>query len=294
MTIHEGIHFDLSFEQYQAADGISQSTLKEFGAAASPLHFSVREPKAQTPDMAFGTVCHAAVLTPDKFAESFHLKPENYPTKASAEDVGGINGLKVDTVYKPWNGNATACKAWLLTHADRPVMTRDDLERIGKIRESLTTSPKLEEFRGALKHGRTEVSFFKRDEETGLMLKCRTDLMATDAGGITWLMDLKKTQSGWATPKIFGEEIERRGYGIQAASYLSITGASKFLFIVFDDDKPFDAAMIAPTSAELNRGQDEWRRLLRAYAVCVKENKWPGYPAGIQPSQPPKWLNRDL
>lgn len=272
----EGIYFDLSFEEYQKADGISQSLLKEFGAAATPLHFSVREPRKQTPDMAFGEVCHAAVLTPDKFAESYYLKPETYGDG------------------KAWNGNATECKTWLLTHADRPVMTKPDLEHVAKVRETLTTSPKLEVFRDALKIGKTEVSFFKRDEETGLMLKARVDLMAVDVMQRTWLWDLKKCQSGEATPKSFGVEIENRGYHIQMASYLYITGATRFVFVVFDDSPPYDAAMFEPPNDVLNRGHAKWRQLLRAYARCVEKNEWPGYQEGIQRTEIPRWAQNEI
>lgn len=288
IQFHEGPHFNLPFIDYLAAEGIGKSTLWAFGEAATPLHFKAQPPKAATPDMQLGTVAHAAVLTPEAFLDSFHLRPEQYthtpePTKKNP---------KPEAVMKPWHGGSAVCQNWLACHADRPVMTREDLERVAAIKKTLTTSPKLEEFRGALAHGQTEVSWFKRDDETGLMLKARTDLIATDTGGTTFIWDLKKFQSGQATPKLFGEEIQRRGYALQARSYLEITGATRFVFVVFDSEPPYDAAQIELTDAELQKGFTDWRRLLRAYAECVKNNEWAGYPPGIQKSEPPKWMEK--
>jgi len=275
MTLDEGIHFNVPEAEYRANPSISQSLLKEFGNAATPKHFQAREPKVATADMEFGTVAHCAILTPDKFVESYHLQPLEYPSEVKGKEV-----------LKPWHGGAQWCKDWKEYHSDRPVMTREQLERIPKIKSSLEL---LQPFGAALKHGRTEVAFFKRDGETGLMLKCRVDLISEDTEGITWLFDLKKVQAGYATPQEFGKSCATYGYDIQAAAYLEITGASKFVFVPFDDDSPFEATQFLPDSEMLEVGRQKWRKLLRAYAACVQSNDWPGYPKGLQFVSLPKW-----
>lgn len=265
--IPEGIYFDLSDQEYREAEGISQSELKLFGEAATPLHYISTPKKEPTKDMEFGTLVHSAVLKPKSFPSSYHLQPETYPAK-----------VKGETVQKKWNYGADYCNEWLASHSDRQVVTNDELERAAKIRESLL---KLEEFSSALAMGKTEVSFFRKDKETGLMLKCRVDLIVTDDSNHTWLFDLKKVQSGCATIDEFSKSCWNYGYDIQAASYLEITGASKFVFVPFDDKEPFDCCQFEASQSMIATGYRRWRNLLDRYAICVRENKWPGYFRGI-------------
>jgi len=143
-----------------------------------------------------------------------------------------------------------------------------------------------------LKTGQTEVSFFKRDEETSLMLKCRCDLVANTADGSTWIFDPKKVQTGEATKEAFEKQAWNLGYMVQHASYLSITGASRFIFVPFDDDTPFDACQWEPDADLFRRGYEEWRRLLLAYSKCVKENYWPGYHQNINKMEAPSFVKR--
>lgn len=277
--IPEGVHLNLTEKEYRDDPAISQSQLKAFGEAATPLHYQAALKaggKKQTDDMAFGTVCHAAVLTPERFTDSYYLQPEEYEAE--------VRGKKV---MKAWHGGADACKDWLACHADRPVMTGDDLIRVSKIRERLL---KLQPFASALEHGQKEVAFFKRDEETGLMLKGRVDLISTDNSGVTWIQDLKKVQSGEATEAAFGKSCWNYGYHIQASFYLHITGASRFVFVPFDDNEPFDAIQYEPDREMLDKGYADWRRLLNAYAACVKSGEWPGYSSGINPLKLPGFV----
>lgn len=270
----EGVFFDLPMEVYRAAPGVSQSTLKRFGAAATPLHWKTAKPKEPTPDMLFGTICHTAILEPDKLEDAYYLRPGSYLAKDG---------------QKPWHGGATECKKWLAAHSDKPVMTQDDMDKIPKIVAGLS---RLEEFSSALANGQKEVSFFKRDLETGLLLKARCDVVATDSEGSTWIFDPKKVQVGCATQVEFAKSAYDYGYHIQAASYLSITGASRFIFVPFDDGEPFDAAQFEPDSEMIETGWKEYRRLLNTYAACVTSGEWKGYSHEIAPLALPGWVKR--
>lgn len=282
----EGVWLDLDAETYHKAPGISQSRLKEFAEFASPLHYLKRKPKAVTADMEFGTICHTAILEPLNLPRAYHLKPETYPS----EGKGGA------VVQKPWNGNSNWCQQWLETHTDRPVITKDREPAIARIAAELTNDPqgKRAAFTNALRYGQREASYFQRDAVTGLLVKCRCDVMATDGDGITWIFDLKKVQSGAAGFEDFQKTVLDRGYHIQAASYLHITGASRFVIVSFDDDEPFDAIQWEPDADILRLGLAEYRSILNRFAVCVKSNEWPGYHAGISPLTLPYWAKKRL
>jgi len=270
---------------YRADPAISQSFLKQFGEAATPLHFMAAKPKQPTDDMIFGTVCHAAILQPERLHLAYYEQPEKYPSTPKPTKLEPFPS----TEMKDWNGNSTWCKEWTDKHADRPLMTREQLEKIPKIVARMRALP---EFGSALNTGKTEVSFFKRDEETGLMLKCRCDLVAETANEETWIFDPKKVQSGEANHDAFSKQAFNFGYHIQAASYLDITGASRFVFVPFDDDEPFDACHWYPDHDFIVAGRNEYRRLLNAYAKCLKDHKWPGYDGGVL--KLPGWAVKNL
>ncbi|MDB6017716.1 MAG: putative bacteriophage protein [Pedosphaera sp.] len=265
----EGVWFDLPADVYHAAPGVSQSTLKAFDEAGTPKHFKAAKPRVATEDMEFGSISHTAILQPEFLATAYHIPPTHYPAKGKKGEPD---------IEKPWHGGADFCKQWVKEHSDRPIIDREQESRLPKIVASVT---KLEPFGSALKNGQREVSFFKRDELTGLLLKCRPDLIAHAQDGSTWLFDPKKVQPGEATEKAFQYAVLDYGYHIQAASYLSITGASGFVFVPFDDDEPFDSIQWPLSREFLELGMIEYRRILAAYARCVESNEWPGYRPGM-------------
>ncbi|HZQ46313.1 MAG TPA: PD-(D/E)XK nuclease-like domain-containing protein [Verrucomicrobiae bacterium] len=270
----EGIWLDLPADVYHKAPGVSQSTLKRFDEAGTPLHFKTAPVKKPTADMEFGTVCHTSILEPEKLAEAFYLRPDFYP----AELKGKKDEPKV-TVQKPWTGKADWCSDWMADHKDRPVLVKSDVEAVRLITERIK---QLEPFARALTRGDREVSFFKRDEDTGLLLKARTDVFAMDSVGKKFIFDLKKVQSGCGSETEFKRQVENFGYHIQEASYKAITGADGFIFVAFDDAPPYDAVQweLHPQFSEL--GRREWRRILLNFAECVKTDSWPGYASGIK------------
>lgn len=282
----EGVWLNLPAEVYHRSPGVSQSTLKEFGEYATPLHYKARKRKVPTEDMEFGTICHTAVLEPGKLAEAYYLEPEVYPAL-----VKGKKGEPDSTIAKKWSNNADWCKDWNREHDDRPIIDKlreADIPHIVKRVSALT------EFGSALKHGQREVSFFKRDEITGLLLKCRTDVFVRDADGADWIFDLKKVQSGGASREEFSKSIADFGYHIQAASYMQITGSAHFVFVPFDDAEPFDACQWEVEQADLDAGAFEYRRLLNEFAVCTKNDTWTGYRGGIDKIGLPAYAKKKL
>lgn len=276
----EGVWLDLPAEVYRNAPGVSQTLLKDFGEHATPLHFRSGKPKKVTEDMEFGTICHTAILEPGNLASAYYIQPDEYPAVVKKQDV-----------MKPWHGWADFCKDWIKDHSARPIIDKEKEARIPKIVKRVSELP---ECGSALQHGKREVSWFKRDEVTGLLCKCRTDLIADDRNGLRWIFDLKKVQVGCASGEEFAADAYARGYHIQAASYLKITGADRFVFVAFDDNEPFDAAQWQLGPEDMEAGAFEYRRLLDAYAECVKSDKWPGYKPGINALKFPAYAKKKL
>lgn len=272
----EGIFPSLPEDVYRAAPGISQSEVKSFAAEPTPAHYkaSLEEPDEPSAAMEFGTVLHAHILQPEKAGTSFHLRPAAYPGKDGP---------------KPWHGGAEWCKQWMASHDDRPVLKLEAVDRIAPIVARVVSIP---EAGSVLVNGQREVSFFKRDKETGLLLKARVDAIATDADGVTWLVDLKKVRRGFASEAVFADEVVRRGYHVQAASYMSITGASKFIFVAMEAEPPFEVQQHSLDEEFIELGYAAWRLALRRYAECLAMDSWPGYAAGIRRLNAPRWAVR--
>lgn len=270
--IYEGVYPDLSFGEYRSALGIGQSMLKAFDAEPTPAHFleSLSRPKEATEDMEFGTILHAAILTPE-LPKAYHVRPKEYPTKEGP---------------KPWDGRATYCKDWKKDHADLPCIDFAQEEAIPKIVDRVMSLPVAGDM---LRAGQKEVSFFKRDEETGLMLKCRVDCIATDTDGTTHLLDLKKVRRAYAAPDRFSTQCADLGYSVQCSSYLSVTGASRFIFVAMESEPPFEAACYELDAEDILIGLDKWRGMLRRYAAAIADGTWPGYDRTIKRLKLPAW-----
>jgi len=227
--------------------------------------------------MEFGTILHSAVLEPEKVVGSYYVRPAKYKGD--------------DGTMRPWHGGAKVCKEWEAKNNDKPVIDGEQFDSIPAILASVNRHPR---FSAMLEGGQREVSFFKRDEETGLLLKCRCDLLAYDEGGKTFIGDPKFTFRGGASREEFQRAVETLGYDVQSASYLHITGASHFIFMVCERESPFESCeyellgVNEKTSEDYRTGgMRKYRALLNRYAECVKSGVWAGYPdrATIEPSK---------
>lgn len=269
----EGVFPGLSAEEYRAAPGIGQSMLKKFAAEPTPKHFmeSLTHPEEPTESMEFGTVLHAAILTPHLLATSFYTRPQFYESGKGP---------------KPWHGGADFCKTWVADHKDRPVLSFDQTIKIPKIVDTVMSLPIVGDI---IRTGQKEVSFFKRDEETGLLLKCRVDCISTSTDGETFIIDPKKVRRAYATAERFGASCAEHGYDIQQASYLAITGASRFVFVAMEEEAPFEAEMWEMDAGDVAEGFSKWRKMLRAYAEAVADGTWPGYSRTIKRLKLPAW-----
>lgn len=284
----EGVYYDLPSDVYHKAPGVSQSTLKAFDEAGSPLHYKKVPRKPSSADQAFGTLTHAAVLEPQSFPNLFHVQPVKYevevmkcPNCGKVSDSAKCRKCNTDrvksTIEKEWSGNAEWCHDWLEEHKGRLVIDNDTHYRVKAAADALIHNTGIFSKALASKHARREVSYFKRDEETGLLLKGRVDLEVTDQNGHLILFDPKKVEVGGGSEEAFQKQVANWGYHIQHACYMAITGAAEMYFVPFDDDFPFQANIwsLRPEWREL--GGLEYRRILRAFAKCHKADVWPGY-----------------
>ena len=142
--------------------------------------------------------------------------------------------------------------------------------------------------------GKTQPSLFAVDEETGLQLKARLDWLS-DGNAI---LDIKSTVT--ADPDLHGfpREVAKYRYHIQAAFYLDMCarlGVRKdcFIFLAIEKKAPYAVTPIQLDALSINKGREEYRRLLLKYKQCKETNSWPFYSSGIQIVTVPDWALRE-
>lgn len=238
------IILDMADREYHAiADRLSKHTLEEF--AANPWKFfklranPERAPETDTAVFALGRAVHAAVLTPDVFAQGFVQMPAEIKTKrgkAWEEFKAANEGKEIITAEQ-----AELCE--LLTHTVRASSAQDYLDEC-ELREVTALWTAL-----------------------GEPMKSRFDAASKSFGVIA---DLKTCQN--CTAEQFVKDADSYGYDIQAAMYLDAARAcgyypSTFAFICVEKTFPFAVCVhtFSPESDFVEAGRHAYKQMLIDY-----------------------------
>ena len=199
----EGVFYNLPEETYRSAPGVNNSTLKMM--RKSPRHYLnalEATDKKDSPSLLFGRLVHQAILEPHK-PKGYVIRPD---------------GMKFNTKEgKAWRDEQTP-----------PIIESSDAERIASIAGSVREHPLWSE----IKTGSTEVSVFKKDQTTGLLLKARIDCLVGKS-----IIDIKTTEDASAAG--FTKSCQAFGYARQAAFYGMVTGCWDFTFLAVEKEEPF-------------------------------------------------------
>jgi hypothetical protein len=264
-----GIYPNLPMAEYLAAPAMSASGLRLM--RQSPAHYygavldPERPPPAEpSPQMRNGTMVHCATFEPAALAQRYVERPDgiDYRTKDG----------------KAWRDAQTA-----------EIVEPAALETALAQAASLRRHPDIA---GLLHKGLPEVSAFWRDEETGVLCKCRPDWVYSVNSGVI-LVDGKTCRD--ASRDGFARQIWQYRYDLAAAWYSDgwqAAGGAEvkgYVFACVESAWPHVAAGYMLADDELDNARAEYRRLLHLYADCVRQDRWPGYQTGIQQINLPRW-----
>jgi hypothetical protein len=259
----EGWFAGLDEDVYRKAHGINISSLKKM--ARSPAHYqaALEEIKEPTDSQIFGTLTHLAILEPDRLAGSYVVKPED------------INLRTKDG--QAWKAAQTV-----------PILDADKAAGLESIAQRIKNHPTAS---AILAGGQKELSVFKYDEHTGLMLKGRLDCLTEDAHGRRTIVDVKTTDD--ASLDEFSRSIAKWRYDAQAAFYSDLVEAEFFVFIAVEKSAPYEIGVYALDNESIANGRASYRKWLDQLALCIEDNSWPGYPTDIQMINMPKWAMKE-
>jgi hypothetical protein len=269
-TVYEpGIH-SITNEQYHQSEGISRSVLWTFKELPQKYWYQYLSGDYERPKESeaylIGNLVHTALLEPHLMGEQYYEMPKvNRTTKQGKLDY-----------------EAAMAESGGRTLVNEPQM-RQGLDMVSSlISEQLVTD--------VISGAQFEKSIYWRDQETGIMCKCRPDIWNDPLCG-----DLKTTDD--ASPRGFQLSAVKYGYFLQAAMLyegLKSIGMpfEKFLFICVEKKKPYPVGMYLLDDEALQYGLDLFHSLLRRFAVCQINNEWSGY--GVQSLTAPKYATLEL
>lgn len=234
-------------DAYHGGEGVSKSSLDLI--ARSPAHYYYGAKREQTRAMVIGSAIHCAILEPERFASDYLL----------LKDVKD----RRDSEYKQ------AIKV----HSPDNVLVASETQNVAAMQESVASQLIASELTKA--KGWRELSAFVACPETGLVLRCRYDLLTADGRAL----DLKKTRD--ARPAEFEKSVASYRYHVQQAHYSRvfelITGEQlrSFTFLAVEDQPPYTAHAYKLDSLALEIGDFYAMRDLRTYAECEASGEWP-------------------
>lgn len=177
-------------------------------------------------------------------------------------------------------------------------LLRKDYEPIVAMAEALAKHPvasKLIRQEGA----QAEASAFFRDDETGVMRRCRFDLLPPPReSGRLIIPDYKSARS--ANPEQFAKAAIDYGYAQQNAWYCDAAVALElgedpvFLFVVQEKTPPYLVSVVQLDLLAVRIGRHLNRQALDVYAECVRTGIWPGYADDVAHVSLPAWFERQF
>ena len=134
-----------------------------------------------------------------------------------------------------------------------------------------------------------EASIFWRED--GVTCRCRPDLYAADNDSTVIHY---KTTGATISPYTLSRYAASLGWEIIAAHYAAgiaaLTGQEPRQFFAVQETEPPYLALVAELDdAFLELGKMRRRRVLKIWAWCLRERKWPGWPSGTVRLEAPPW-----
>lgn len=265
-----GIYTDIPMADYHGqltiGPSISSSGLRTI-EAQSPAHYfaqSYLNPAAEKVDtqaLRVGKAAHSLLLGDEVFEGHFIISPyDDFRT----------------TDARQWRDDAAESGLVVLKQAE--------YDSILAMREALLREPLI---RDGFLDGEAERSIVWRDEETGVWLKARPDVLPK-AG---WVVDYKTAKD--AHPRAVERDIWKHGYHMQLAlvaegmAALGYEPAREFALVFQEKTAPYAVTIQRVPAEAVWCGVKQNRSAIRTFAQCLSEGVWPAYgePADIKTPQ---------
>lgn len=247
---------------HQNTEFIGSSSLKEM--EKSPAHFyqAWKGKREETDALINGRFLHSVVLEQD--LSSYSTRPVN---------ADGSLVRSNSKEYKEWESNLAG---------KTPIKPDMYEQAMGFINSFCANSEAMKLYNGA----EIETSFYHKDKETGLSVKCRPDIL-----GINYIADYKTCNM----ISKFNNDIFSLNYLVQAGHYVDVVEQvqgcviDNYYFIAQEKAAPYGIKIFRMNKNMIDYAKTKRRELLNRVAIAVETNSFPGYAEIIQDVVIPKW-----
>jgi exodeoxyribonuclease VIII len=269
--MQDGLFPDIKHKVYHAmGDIVSNSYLGRLDKCPA----NAKIPMPDTPTLIFGRAFHSIVLDG---LESFHKNFAVLP----------------DTDRRTKEGKA-AYALFCEESGDKDIISVADYEILAEMFSAIAVHPIASKL---MLEGRSEMSVFWTDLETGLPCKFRPDRIPDGEHGV--ILDLKSVRD--ADVHAFTRAVVNYGYAREAAFYIdgfnavSSAKVDAFIFICVEKEKPYRTEVYVLDELFVEDGRREYRRLMQVEAECRKNQFWPNFQySEIMPIFMPGWMGGKL
>lgn len=246
---------------YSDIIGLNYSGAKQI--LRSPAHYQawLNAEQKDTPALKLGRLIHTATFQPKEFNATVAIAPEvDRRTKAGKE------------AYETFQASLPA---------GSEVVDQETYDLVCSVTESAEK---------AIASLGCDVTKWQAEEPVhkewgGAIIKGRPDLV-TEINGEKVVLDLKSTQDAG---EAFARDVHNFKYHLQAAFYLELTGAKRFILVAVEKDAPFAHRLYELDEASVAEGRKLMESAMAAYVQCLKFNSWPAYDSGLTSLSLPRY-----
>lgn len=255
----QGIHSNISNEDYHAGPGLSRSGIKLLLQA--PIYYQEKyllgnQEEEKKDHFTFGSALHTLTLEPELFWQEYYTFP------------------KCD---RRTNAGKAAYAQAEVEAAGKSIITADDYDLLIVLRDKILGNDYA---KALLEDTEREKSMYWIDDETGVLCKARPDFMFL-GDKTCYVGDIKTAKN--ASPRSFSMDMHNYGYHIQAAmiqeGLKKIKGVDvqEFHYVVVEKEAPYVTAIYKIDKEALEKGREKFREGLKIYKNCMTTKKWPSY-----------------
>jgi len=204
---------------------------------------------------------------------------------ADSTDDAKLAKLYAETAAKgdpdAWTTSAARAAKAVARAAGKIPLLRRDYERVIGMADAIRRHPMASALLNP-EFGHAEQSLFWRDPESGVLLRCRLDVLRDKVDGRLYIPDYKTCDS--AHPDTFARSAANFGYHMQDAFYGDGARAlgyedPAFVFVAQEKEPPYLVSVVELDSEARRAGRGRYRRAITVYQECVTKGHWPGYVA---------------
>lgn len=278
----------LAWYHQQCCDGpsVSSSGLRKIATespwafwAASDLNPNRYPPKDESDAFIIGRAAHALILGDEIFADKFVTVPEDAPARPTKPMIEAMLKGKMSDIARE---RFDFWEPFDLSAKDKAMVTAEQMQRIAYMSQNLSNSPEAKQ---ALTGGMAEVSMVWRDEQTGVWIKSRPDMIPDngfDFGDLKLFAPRSKNIKLAVHRAITEYRYDMQmALAVMGAEHVFKTTARECVLIFAESSAPFTVTPARIDADTLYWARCENRKAIDTFSACLTADHWPMPVEGI-------------